>query len=245
MRWAVPVDLLTRVYAISQAGQVVTTTDSSTLEDSVDLLVEATVRHTPRGGAAGLVRSARIRSPGGALQDLPGQTFPFAFSAPPFSAGVAPGVVAQPPVTDPCTSVASVALSSVQDLLFGVPDSLYAGQTWTDSTEYTLCRAGVRLTVSTLRTFRFRGLVDRAGSAVLAIDRTSQAVLTAAASRAEDTTRVIGSGNGSVSFLVDAATGALLSGEGTSHLQISIRTATHIQRAQQNSTIRIRQLEDR
>ena len=154
-------------------------------------------------------------------------------------------MVAQPPVTDPCTSVASVALSSVQDFLFSVPDSLSPGQTWKDSTEYTLCRAGVWLTVSTLRTFRFRGLADHTGNTALAIDRTSRAVLTAAATRGEDTTRVIGSGSGSMSFLVDAATGALLSGEGTSHLQIVIRTATHIQRAQQNSAIRIRQLEDR
>lgn len=243
--WHVPVDLRSREYTITQRARIVTTTDSSSSDDSLAIRVAATVRRTPDGGAAGLVRSADIRSLGQATHPLPGQAFPFAFLAGPYSAGVAPRAVALPPVADPCSSPTDAALLPVQDILFSAPDSLYLGRKWKDSTSTTMCRGGVMLTLAISRTFLVGGTEVREHGTVVFIDRTSQVVLSASAVRGGDTTQVDGSGGSSMRLVVDLAAGALLSADGTSQLQVEIRSATQRQHALQTTVIEVRGAETR
>lgn len=241
--WRPRRDMLSRAYSVEQEGRVVTTVGSTTVADSVSLRIKATVRRTIAGGAAGLVQSAVVRSADGVLLDPPGLTFPFAFSTEPFPAGTAPVVVARPAVKDPCAVPASTALLPIRDALFGVPDSLYAGRSWSDSAEVTTCRGGVGLRLSIARAFRLRGPAQHEGAVVLVIDRTSRMVLMADAARGTDTTLVNGSGTGTMTFVLDAVTGALLAGDGSNRLELVVRSTTRTQRAVQAATIRIRQLD--
>ncbi|HVZ49611.1 MAG TPA: hypothetical protein VG916_12570 [Gemmatimonadaceae bacterium] len=237
--WRIQHDALARSFVIDHQGYAETATDSGTSRDSVALRVIATVRRTADGGVAGIVQSAVVRGPEGALTPLPGQSFPFAFSAAPYAGRGAPRLVVQPPAADPCATPAAAALLPVEDLLFSIPDSVFPGLTWSDSSVTPVCRSGVRLSVFVVRTFHCRGLPSSDLTAGLVIDRTSHAVVTATVVRGTDTTRVHGSGSGTMTLAVDPVTGALLGATGTSQLDLTVRSATKIQQSRQTATIRI------
>jgi hypothetical protein len=237
--WRIQHDAAARSFVIDHNAYAVTMTDSDTTGDSLSLRIVATVRRTPDGGAAGLVQSAVVGAPEGSLTPLPGQSFPFAFSAAPYAAAVAPRLVAHPPAADPCTAPAAAALLAVEDLLFSAPDSLFAGRTWADSSVTSVCRSGVRLSVFVVRTYRCRGLASADPIAGILVDRSSRAVVTAAVTRGTDTTFVRGAGSGTMALTVDPMTGALLGAAGSSQLDLTVQSATRIQRSRQTTVIRI------
>ena len=238
--WRISPDNRSRAYTIDQSGTVVTT-DTTTHTDSVSMHVETTLRRTPDGVESGLVRSVLVRTPDGTRVPLPGQSLPFAFLAGRYTAGTASRVFAQPPDKDPCAAPAA-ALMPVQDIVLGIPDSLSSGQTWKDSSVTVVCRGGVRLTLSVARTFRFLGPAQADEASPLVIDRRSHVAAFAITARGADTTRISGSGGGVVRFTVDASTGALLTGDGSSRLELVFRSSSQTQRARQVVSVRIRPL---
>lgn len=239
--WHLPIDLVARAYAIAHRGHVVTTVDSSTTDDTMALEIEATMRRTPDGGAAGLVRMVRSQQAGQAMRELPGQAFPFAFAASPFMPGVSPSAETASAPLDPCTSPAAPALLAIQDLLFAIPDTLHPGDTWGDSATSTMCLGGVGITRSITRHFSFRGAIPQLDTAqVVRIDRTTRIALTGMAVRGIDSTHVSGSGQAMMTLDLDVRTGAVLQGKGSSDLEVVVRSAVHVQRARQVMTTDVR-----
>lgn len=242
--WRVSSDALTRTYQVAQDAIITTTTDSTSATDSLALRVTASVRRTADGGAAGLILSATLQNAAtGEPAVLPGLTVPFAFGARPYSEKSAARPFPLPEGEDACATPAATALLPLQDLLIAVPDSLYAGMAWSDSSTTPVCRGGVRLAFTVARQFRFRGTGMSDSLPVLYVDRTSRAIVAGTALRGTDTTHITGTGTGALSFVLEAATGTLRNATGWTSLDLVIQSSTQRERSHQSTSVRIRRNE--
>jgi hypothetical protein len=96
-----------------------------------------------------------------------------------------------------------------------------------------MCRDGTVLTVATQRSFRVRSHSEGEDGGVLILERTSRTTLRGANTRGEDTTSVEGSGTGTMTLVVHALTGLIVSGDGSGTLDIVIQARTKSERARQ------------
>ncbi len=226
-------------YVFEQHARFVTVTDSGTLSDSGSLIVEASVRTTPTGELAGLIRSATVEAPGSSPASISGLAFPFAFGAPRPAVGTQPAPMPRgTSIADPCRAPFHVPLSALRDLIPALPDSVFLGHTWTDSGTYATCRDGAPLSVHSVRTFRLVSYQPGVDGGALHIDRTSRLTIRGFVVRGDDTTYVDGSGSGMARVIVSARSGAIVSSDGTSTVEIVVRGVTKSERAQQNSVSR-------
>jgi hypothetical protein len=230
---------LTREFSIDQRAVFTTTTDSGTASDSTSLLVELSFRRTADGGAAGLLRSAALSASGGTPVPFPGVVASTAFFAPPSARGVLSVPAVRGGRADPCRSPADVPLAVVRDLLIQVPDTLRVGTTWSDSGSFDTCRDGAVITASSRRSFRARQFVPDTAGGSFVVDRTSRMTVRGAAIRGEDTTYIEGTGTGTMSLRLDARSGAVISAEGTSELDLAVRGRTKTERARQAGRARV------
>jgi hypothetical protein len=238
--WRIVPSLVAREYLIEQRAVILSTTDSGTFNDTTTVSTELSLRQTADGGASGLVRGVMLSSPGGVVAPFPGLPLPIAFGVPASSRGIL-GAPAMRPASgaDPCRSPAEVPLGVIRELLVQLPDSVGIGTSWADSGSYRTCRDGAVLTVSTRRTFRLREFSVGRDEGTLTIERSSRTTLRGSATRGDDTTSVEGMGSGTMTLVVHARTGALLSGEGVGTLEITIRGRTKMERARQTLQSRI------
>ena len=238
--WAPRPTLVAREYQVEQRALVTTTTDSGARDDSVSLHVSASVRNTLDRGVAGLVRGVTVGAPGAAAQPLPGVTFPYAFAASASVRGLeAPLVLSAAGDGNACVSPAQSVLGALRDLVFRVPDSLSVGVQWADSSSVATCRDGVPLDIRSLRTFRVVRYERRGDRDVVLVDRTMQTSVRGESVRGDDTTRVEGSGRGSLRYEIDPLTGDVESATGSATLDLGVRGRVRSERALQSSAVRI------
>jgi hypothetical protein len=232
--WRIVPSLLAREYVIEQRAFIETTTDSGTFNDTTAVSTDLSIRQTADGGAAGLVRSVMLSAPGASPTVFPGLSLPITFAVPASVRGVVGTPVVRPASSvDLCRSPAELSLGTIRDLLIQLPDSVAIGSTWTDSGSYHTCRDGARLTVTTHRTFRVLAFVESSDEGTLRVERTIRTSIRGSAARGDDTTSVTGSGTGQMILVVGARTGAILSGEGTGALDLTVRGRIKLERARQ------------
>jgi len=234
--WVLTHNFLSRDYQLEQRASVVTTLDSGqVLVDSTSIAVDATLREVADGSAAGLIQAVIVTAPGLAPEPMPGLNVPFAFVAerPAPNPGLQLTPAPRPVVRDPCATKLDVPLGVLRDFLVTPPDTLAIGVTWSDSGSYTTCRDGARLTVFSRRTFHVAAHDTTSGRSVLFVDRRSTTTLQGRVVRGEDTTRVSGSGTGSMRLVLDATTGSVVSATGAGFLDVLVRGATREERARQ------------
>ncbi len=246
--WKPVPDVLTHAYTIEQRARIASTVGSASTVDSAVLLVEASLRRTPAGGAAGLVESIRITAPGSPSHVPDGLLLPLAIAAPPVPRGQA--FAFGPAFSSTgvrCPSPIPSVLNALRDVVLRAPDSLYVGATWSDSASFRTCAGDHELPMIATRTYVVAGHVPAGGSDSVpddhvVIQRATKLFVASTLTRNDDTTRVSGGGNGILTLLVSTTTGDVLAGSGAASLDFSVRSALREETAHQAVAIRLRRL---
>ena len=141
--------------------------------------------------------------------------------------------------TTPCASVALSVSQSLRDLWFQPPDTLRIGTLWEDSATVMVCRDGIPLRSIVRRIFRVRSADGTAGHVVLTVVRTSRARIDGEGAQSGESLKVTGDSAGELLYLVDPATGTILSAEGASTLRLQLSSRLRNQEIHQTAEIRI------
>lgn len=139
----------------------------------------------------------------------------------------------------PCASVALSVSQSLRDLWFQPPDTLRIGTSWEDSATVMVCRDGIPLRSVVRRTFRVRAVDGTAGHVILTVVRTSRASIDGEGAQSGEPVKVNGDSVGELVYLVDPATGTILSAEGASTLHLQLTSRQRNQEIRQTAEIKI------
>ncbi len=141
--------------------------------------------------------------------------------------------------TTPCASVALSVSQSLRDLWFQPPDTLRIGTAWEDSSIVLVCRDGIPLRSIVRRIFRVRSADGPTGHVVMSIVRTSRTKIDGEGAQSGESIKVNGDSVGELVYLVDPATGTILSAEGASTLRLQLSSRLRNQEIHQSADIRI------
>lgn len=141
--------------------------------------------------------------------------------------------------TTPCASVALSVSHSLRDLWFQPPDTLHVGTSWEDSATVMVCRDGVPLRSIVRRTFRVRSADGAAGRVILTVVRTSRAIIEGEGAQSGEAVKVNGDSAGELVYVIDPATGTILSAEGVSTLHLQLSSRLRNQEIRQTAEMRI------
>ncbi|MBX3134416.1 MAG: hypothetical protein KF689_13625 [Gemmatimonadaceae bacterium] len=229
-----------RTQQITTAAVVYATVDSVTRVDSVatDVRLEWSVlpdREPLR--VAGLVRAFGIRGAGdSAWRALPAPTLPTSFVAAITASGGAPVLVN--PDAASCLATAAVA-GGWRETWVGAPSALRPGMTWSDSTDYPLCRDGVVLEVTSVRRFTATEAVVHQGRVAVSVTRESRVRMSGHGVQFGDSVRVRAEGEGTATLLLSRDGGVIVAGNGESELRLTLEGRRRTQQLVQHSALSI------
>ena len=141
--------------------------------------------------------------------------------------------------TTPCASVALSVSQSLRDLWFQPPDTLRVGTSWEDSATVIACRDGVPLRSIVRRAFRVRSAEATAGHVILTVVRTSRTSIEGDGAQSGEAVKVNGDSAGELVYMLDPATGTILSAEGASTLRLQLSSRLRNQEIRQTAEMRI------
>lgn len=229
-----------RTQQIATAAVVHSTVDSVTRVDSVatDVRLEWSVLpdREPRR-VAGLVRSFSIRGTGdSAWRALPALTLPTSFVAAIAASDGAP-VLVNP---DAASCLASAAAAGGwRETWVAPPSALRPGMTWSDSTDFPLCRDGVVLEVTSLRRFTATAAVVHQGRVVVSVTRESRVRMSGNGVQFGDSVRVRAEGESTATLLLSRDGGVIVAGNGESELRLTFEGRRRTQQLVQHSALSI------
>lgn len=131
-------------------------------------------------------------------------------------------VAVSPALANVCDQPETGATTLVRDLLVRLPRELMVGATWSDSSAAFVCRAGVPIVIRTHNSYTVDRIEVRDGRTEVAIIRGMDISLEGSSTVAWRARSVRGSGGGTQSLRVDAATGALVELDGTTSLELDV-----------------------
>ena len=188
---------------------------------------------------AGLVSDARVGLGGDSLATPRGLTLPYSFT----SEIRAP--TAQPTFLVPdaaaCNSAAAALVHGVRETWLSLPDTLWPGRSWRDSTNYPTCRDGVALTLEVVREFTPTGARLRDGQLVVLLTRRTRSTVRGEGTQFGEPISITGEGEGEMTLEVALVAGAIMVAEGTSELRLEMRGRRRVQHLVQESRILIRE----
>lgn len=188
---------------------------------------------------AGLISDARAALGGDSLSVSAGLSLPFSFTAETRDASSQPSFVI--PDASSCVSSAAVVVQGVRETWLSLPDTLWPGRSWSDSSVYLTCRDGIALTIETVREFTPSAARDRDGQLVVLVSRRSRSRVAGDGVQFGEPLAVLGEGEGVMTLEVALAGGVVVLGEGTSELRLEMRGRRRSQRLVQESRLLIRE----
>lgn len=188
---------------------------------------------------AGLVTDARIALGGDSLAPPRGLTLPYSFTSERRTPRAQPNFLV--PAEDACDSPAAALVHGARESWLSLPDTLWLGRAWSDSTSYVTCRDGVPLTVDVRREFTPTGSRLREGQQIVLISRHSSTWVRGEGSQFGEAITLVGVGEGEAVLEVALAGGVVLRGEGSSELRLEMRGRRRLQRLVQESRVVIRE----
>ncbi len=138
----------------------------------------------------------------------------------------------------PAATVAA-AIYSTRDLWFRLPDTLRIGTVWQDTATMVQCRDGIPLRLNSVRSYRVTQTESVAAAVVLVITRDQHLTLTGRGDQWGEEVAADGAGNSQMTFRVSAATGAVITAEGTGVLELRFGGTRRMQRVRQMTVTRI------
>jgi hypothetical protein len=213
--------------------------DSSVHADTISSHAEIVFTASPAAHSVnGTVEAFLVDGGGHAAATPPGLTTPFPLRAE-YSARAAQLDFTAPHDAAPCSSTALSVLQSLRDLWIKPPDTLRVGTNWKDSSAYVVCRDGIPLRAMVHRTFTVSGTAEPSGRVLLTISRISQTMIAGTGIQFGETVEVKGTGRGQLLYLLDPATGEIASANGTSSLELALKSKLRTQVVTQSVTTQI------
>jgi hypothetical protein len=212
----------------------------------------------------GTVDAYEVRGtrPGAALPDTVGLPMPFVGvlgpagisldgipdappdSTPPAMSDTIPTAPASPDtlllVERPCAAALAAPVALARELLILPPSALAVGTTWSDTTVTMLCRGGVPVTTTAVQRFTVLGSTRIDGDEAVAIERSSESIVSGTTRLRGRTVAVSGSGRGRATFYASVERGAILGADGTYEAELTIESGTRRQQFDQATRQRVR-----
>ncbi|MEO7366356.1 MAG: hypothetical protein ABIZ36_00270 [Gemmatimonadaceae bacterium] len=134
-----------------------------------------------------------------------------------------------------CNDSSQTILSIINRDLIVVPQELVTDQIWQDSTSSSLCSGSLPVVVSVIRNYRITGETIINGVPALKIERTEKLVTSGEGSQGQHQITINGTGTGKAQVYIDQISGLLLSLDGTTQIELSIKSSGRIQHFSQTS----------
>lgn len=230
--WAYHPSARQQSFVIDQRATIVVRPDSASRTDTVSSHAEVSFALGASGGPGGNMLAFAIASPGRAATTPAGVSVPFPFRAD-YSARSGQLDFTAPRDAAPCSSPALATAQSLRDLWFRPPDTLRVGASWSDSASYVFCRDGIPLHATVQRKFELAGMAETAGRLLLTISRVSRTVLEGSGAQFGEPVSVSGSGGGQLVYSFDPASGEVVSANGTSAIDLTLRSRVRTQTVRQ------------
>jgi hypothetical protein len=209
-----------------------------TLHSSLEFAWSAVPGASP-ARLAGMVVAYAVAVGGDSAQVPAGVTLPFSFTAEQRTDA------AQPEFTIPdgasCTSPNAAAVHGVRDSWLSLPRTLERGSRWRDSSDYLICRDGIPLAVTAVRSFVATGARMRDGQLAVTVQRATTLRLTGSGLQFGEPIEISGEGEGTMTLEVALAGGVVLHAEGLSELRLRMQGRRRQQTLVQSSRVDIRE----
>lgn len=216
--------------------------DSVVRVDTLRSLLEvawSSVPGTAPPRIAGLVSDVRTALSTDSLATPAGLALPFSFTSEVRDPASQPSFVI--PDAASCASAAGAFVQGVRETWLTLPDTLWPGRAWRDSSVYTTCRDGIQLTVESLREFTPSAARERDGQLVVIVSRRSRSRVAGDGVQFGEPIALLGEGEGALLLEVALSGGVIIRGEGTSELRLEMRGRRRMQRLVQESRLVIRE----
>jgi hypothetical protein len=140
-----------------------------------------------------------------------------------------------------CAAPDAALLVVARDLLLPVAPSLAPGSVWRDTVTSTVCRAGIPVTLQSVRSYRVVGQAVHDSVPAVQLTRATELTLTGQGIVRDDTIAVSGSGTGSGELFLDRTGGRYLGGTDSSSVEMMVtngkQTRRFVQRARQETKL--------
>jgi hypothetical protein len=146
------------------------------------------------------------------------------------------------PAASPCASPASGIVHAVRDAWIPFPDTVFVGREWRDTVTIASCRDGIPLTTMASHVFRVLAAESRAGQDVLTVERTATTDTRGSGRQSREPVTFASSGSGVLTYVVEAATGEVLSGSGSAASTMTLSSAVRSQAVRQTTNVRVLRL---
>lgn len=140
-----------------------------------------------------------------------------------------------------CPSPGAAAFDAARDLWVRWPPRVAEGERWRDSATVALCRDGVPLTMTLVRDYRLVAVEGDSIAPVLVIERATRTTLGGRGAIRGDSTTVSGTGTGSATLRVNAASGWIVSADVSATLQLRAQDVRRTQFVEQRTRTTVRQ----
>ena len=239
--WTVRRPAGTHTNAIQLSSELVSRVDSVESTDSTTAAVSVTWTRLAGGEPArisGLVTDYRVGSAAAEPGPLAGLLVPVPFSA--AEGRSTTQAQLEVPPSAAC-SLAAAVLQAVRELFVSAPPRLVAGDTWSDSSTYAICRDSIPLEVRSARLFRVIGAERRGNAAVVVLlDRTSTVTLRGEGTQFGEQVSIAAEGSGAMRLELNLESGAVVAARGDAELRMTMRGRRRSQDLKQHTRIEIR-----
>lgn len=224
------------VVAAVLTSRVDTTTRVDSLSSAMTFEWSFSGASTPRR-VAGMVRAFELRVTGDtAWRPLDAVALPVSFVADQTQGNSAPHLMI--PEAASCSAQAAV-VQGWRESWVNAPAVLNVGTRWRDSTDAPLCRDGLVLQTVVVREFVVLRAERREDETVVVVRRTSRITLDGRGVQFGDSVHVVGQGDGSATLAVSLEGGAIVVGEGSSELRLTLKGRRRTQELVQHSALSI------
>ena len=142
------------------------------------------------------------------------------------------------PAEGSCAPTAAIT-QVLREGIIAVPRTLRRDQTWSDSSQATICRDSIPLVVTTVRQHRVVGAEWRDGAVVVLIDRESRVRMRGEGRQLGEPVQLVAEGGGTIRLAVRADDGVLDSADGSTELVMRFTGRRRSQELRQRSRVRI------
>lgn len=237
--WTFSTSQALRTQRLILTARLVTEMDTLVREDSVQSTLEVAWSAQPDRAPvryAGSVTDFRVRVNADTALAPEGVAFPLAFVAEAAGVGSQPRFVT--PAPSPCGAPAADLVQGWRELWVSPPASLRPGDAWQDSSAYALCRDGIPLWVTSVRSYVAEAAVSHDSVVHVVVVRRSRVMLEGSGLQFGDTVRIIGGGSSTARLLLPLSGGAM-TGDGEGVLTLELRGRRRTQRLTQEHRLEI------
>jgi hypothetical protein len=237
--WGVPYVTSVQRVSIGTQAVIVISGDPATRTDTLGSTLEATYARSPgdHRRVDGSLLAYQLAPGSGAPMSVPGLSVPVRFSV---DARQGTPEFRLPLESTACSEPALSVLQALHDAWMPLPDTIRPGMEWSDTVHTLSCRDRLPLRGTVVRRFKVAKGESDNGRVMVVIDRRIRSTLSGEGEQFGEHVTVEGAGDGTMQYVLDAAAGRLVRGDGTSRLELSFKSKRRNQKVRQDATLALR-----